>query len=75
MREEFEGDGLAESKVSGSIDFSHAAFAEKSDDAIAAIEQSARKEAAFERFEMGGMGAAVWGGSCGPNHSLCEIAC
>ena len=55
-RQEFKGDGLSEGEVGGPIDFAHAAAAEKSDDAIAAGEESARDEAALVGEGTGGDG-------------------
>jgi len=45
FREKFHGDGLAEFHVVSAIDFAHAAFAEKGDDAVAADERGAGDEA------------------------------
>lgn len=45
---EFESDGLAQGEICGSVDFAHAAFAEEGDDAVTAVEEGARREAAFD---------------------------
>ena len=46
--EEFEGDGLAQGEVCCSVDLAHAAFAEEGDDAVTAVEEGAREEAALD---------------------------
>src|SRR5204863_1131014 len=47
LGEKFEGDGLAEGEIGGAVDFTHAAAAEESDDAVASAEEGAGQEAAF----------------------------
>jgi hypothetical protein len=46
IRQEFQGDGLAELQVVGAVDLSHAAATEKADDPIAVGQNGSRREAA-----------------------------
>ena len=45
--QEFEGDRLAEGEVGGAVNFTHAAAAQQSDDAVTAGNQGTGNEAAF----------------------------
>ena len=67
LRQELQGDGLAELQVVGAVDLAHPALAEEADDAVALAEHRAGRERAEverarrdERRTESGFGATAW---------------